>query len=182
MTVNELRAFTFENYYKRIWFARENSYFSIKHLKKKDQQQKKYLTLVMPKNIIILNWREKNPHKISKTIKNNYSATKGYRKQKYCWHKISQCYKFCLVRYYLHPADHNPASITNADKDFSKGIDFKDIKFPVKVRYIWKIVKRNSIGISVYGYENNEKHPICIKKCCEKNVGWLKTGEEGKRY
>ena len=59
------------------------------------------------------------------------------------------------------------ARITKADKDFSKSLDFKDIKFPVKVRDINKIEKKNSIGISAFGYENKEKHPIYVsKKCC----------------
>ena len=31
---------------------------------------------------------EKKLHKVSKTIKNNYSAGKTYRKPKHCWHKI----------------------------------------------------------------------------------------------
>ena len=37
MTVNELRGFIFENYNKRIGFARENSYYSM-HQKKQDLQ------------------------------------------------------------------------------------------------------------------------------------------------
>ena len=32
---NEIRDFIFENYYKRIGFSTENSYYSLKHLKKK---------------------------------------------------------------------------------------------------------------------------------------------------
>ena len=41
----------------------------------------------------------------------------------------------------------------------------------------------NSIGICISGYENNEKHPICVsKKCCkEKHVDLLLIGEEGRR-
>ena len=35
MSVNETRYFIFENYYKRIEFFKENSYFSMKRLKKK---------------------------------------------------------------------------------------------------------------------------------------------------
>ena len=35
MTVNELRDFTLESYYKRIGFAEESSYYSMKRLKKK---------------------------------------------------------------------------------------------------------------------------------------------------
>ena len=34
MLVNEIRDFNFENYYKRIWFPKENSYYSKKRLKK----------------------------------------------------------------------------------------------------------------------------------------------------
>ena len=33
MTVNEIRDFVFENYYKQIGFSEENSYYSLKHLK-----------------------------------------------------------------------------------------------------------------------------------------------------
>ena len=53
----------------------------------------------------------------------------------------SKCFKWCLVRY-LHPSDHNPARITIADKDFLKSLDFKDIKFPIKIRDIHKIEKK----------------------------------------
>ena len=34
MSVNEIRDFIFENYYKRIGFSKENSYYSMKRLKK----------------------------------------------------------------------------------------------------------------------------------------------------
>ena len=84
----------------------------------------------------------------------------------------------------LNPADCNLARITKADKDFAKKPDFKDIKFPVKIRDIHKIEKKNSISISVFGYENKEKHPIYVsKKYCEgKHAGLLLIGEEGKRH
>ena len=36
MTVNELRDFIFEKYYKRIGFVKESSSFSMKRLKRKD--------------------------------------------------------------------------------------------------------------------------------------------------
>ena len=88
-----------------------------------------------------------------------------------------------LVRY-LHPAECNPAIITKTDKDFVKKFDFKDIKYPVKVRYIHKIEKNNSTGTNVFGYENKEKHPIYLpKKCCEeKHVELLLVVKEGKRH
>ena len=36
MSVNEIRDFFFENYYKRIGFSKESSYYSMKCLKRKD--------------------------------------------------------------------------------------------------------------------------------------------------
>ena len=48
----------------------------------------------------------------------------------------------------------NLAIVTKADKDVSKRLDFKDIKFPVKVRNIHKLEKTTSIDISAFGYEN----------------------------
>ena len=39
-----------------------------------------------------------------------------------------------------------------------------EVKFPVKVRDINKIEKKYLIGISVFGYENKEKHPIYVSK------------------
>ena len=38
MTVKELKDFIFENYHQRIGFAKENSYYTMKHQKKKDLQ------------------------------------------------------------------------------------------------------------------------------------------------
>ena len=78
-------------------------------------------------------------------------------------------FKWSIVRY-LNLTDHNPRRITKAEKDIAKKLDFKDIKFPLKVRDIHKIEKKNSIGISVFGYENKEKH-----------VDLLLREEEGKK-
>ena len=73
----------------------------------------------------------------------------------------NECSKWSIFRY-LNPADRDPATITKRDKYFAKKIDFKDIKFPVKMRDIHKIEKKNSIAISVFGYENKEKRPIYV--------------------
>ena len=53
----------------------------------------------------------------------------------------NECLKRCLVRY-LNPADHHPTSIRKIDKDFARKRDFKDIKFPVKIRDIHKVEKK----------------------------------------
>ena len=54
----------------------------------------------------------------------------------------------------------HPARITKADKEFAEKFGFKEIQFPVKIRGIHKLGKKNSVSISVFGYENKEKHPI----------------------
>ena len=66
-----------------------------------------------------------------------------------------------MVRY-LNLADCNPVKITKGDKEFAKKLDFKDVKFPVKIEDIYKIENKNSHSISVFGYENKEKHSIYI--------------------
>ena len=90
----------------------------------------------------------------------------------------NECFKWSLVRY-LNPADHHSAWITKADKDFAKRFGLKCIKFPVKISDIHKIKKENSVGISVFGYENKEKHPNYVSKvfCEEKYVDLLLKGE-----
>ena len=59
MSVNEIRVFVFENYYKRIGFSKENSYYSMKNQKEKKALQwlaftltEKTLILVMLKSTI----------------------------------------------------------------------------------------------------------------------------------
>ena len=52
--------------------------------------------------------------------------------------------------------------IAKPDKDFAKILDFKDIKFPVKIRDIHKIEN------TAFGYENKKKYRIYVsKECCK---------------
>ena len=70
---------------------------------------------------------------------------------KYC---LNECFKWSIVRY-LNPVDHNPRRTTKAD--------FKNMKFPVKIRDIYKIGKeKNFTRTCVFGYENKEKHTIYV--------------------
>ena len=57
----------------------------------------------------------------------------------------------------------------NIDKDFAGELDFKNIKFAIKIRYTHKIKKNSFIGISVFDYENKGKYLIsCVKKFFQK--------------
>ena len=88
-------------------------------------------------------------------------------------------FKYSLVRYVNH-ADHHPAWITKADKDFAETFDIKYISFSAKIRDIHKIKNKNSISISVF--ENEEKSPIYLsKKCCKEKNADLLFIAEGKK-
>ena len=58
--------------------------------------------------------------------------------------------------------------LTYCRSSFAKGLGFKDRKSPVKIRYIFKIEKNNSIDITTLCYENKVKYSIYVsQKCCE---------------
>ena len=78
----------------------------------------------------------------------------------------NECFKWCLIRY-GNPADHHPTKITKADKDFAKMLDFKDIKFPIKVRHIHKIEKKNSTLVWKFSIMKIRKN---IQSMYQKNV------------
>ena len=93
-----------------------------------------------------------------------------------------ECFKWCLVRH-LQPTDHNPRKIRKVAKDFARKVNFKDIKFPVKVRDIHKIEEKNCIGISIFSYEKKEKYPIHLSRNTFKiHVNLLLIGEKVKRF
>ena len=82
----------------------------------------------------------------------------------------------------INSADHNPRIIRTIDKLYGDKLDIKDKKFAVKVRDIHITERKNSIGFSVFGYEDKKKYPIYVsKKCCEyKPVDLLLIDEEEK--
>ena len=54
--------------------------------------------------------------------------------------------------------------IRKVDKSHGDKLHFKDVKFPVKVSNIHKIERKNSVEISVFGYEDIKKYPIYLSK------------------
>ena len=83
----------------------------------------------------------------------------------------NKCFKWCLV-WYLNLADDNRRSITKADKNFAKRPDFKDMKFPVKIRDIHKIEKKipSALAFLVMKIKKNIQS-LCIKTCCLLLIG-----------
>ena len=84
----------------------------------------------------------------------------------------------------MHPTDHNSRRIRKVDKLYGDKLGFKDIEFLVKITDTHKIERKNSIDVSVFGYEVNKKYPIyALKKCCEdKRVDLLLIGEGEKKH
>ena len=82
----------------------------------------------------------------------------------------NECFKWSLVGY-LNPADRNPARITKADKDFAKRLDFKGIKFPVKIKDIQKSKKRipSALALLIMKISKNIQF-MYQKKCYEENM------------
>ena len=66
--------------------------------------------------------------------------------------------------------DHHSARIRMVARLFWGEFHFEDIKFPVTIRDIHKIAKKNTITISVFDYENKEKN---IKSMCQKKTCWF---------
>ena len=82
-SVNEIRDFIFVNYYKRIEFSKENSYYSMKCLERKDLlllANKLIERIPDPRNAKqhYQPFIKKKKLKISKIIKNNYLLTKHF--------------------------------------------------------------------------------------------------------
>ena len=93
----------------------------------------------------------------------------------------SECFNWCLVRY-LHPACYNPRRRIKSDWDFAKKFDSKGIKFPLKVRDIHKIEKKNSISSSVLVMKIRKNIQFVYQEIFfEKNVDLLSIWE-GKRH
>ena len=73
---------------------------------------------------------------------------------------------------YLNPVDHHPARIRKIDELIGNELDFEDIKSSVKTIDIYKIEKRNSIGICVFGFEKNIS-ALRVRKYFKKDVNLL---------
>ena len=80
-----------------------------------------------------------------------------------------ECFEWCLVRY-LHSEDRHPARIRKVYKDFAKKLDFKNVKFPVKIRDIHKIDKKSILSSLVFLAMKIKKNLIYVS---QKNIYML---------
>ena len=81
MSVNEIKDFIFENYFKQIGFSKESSYYSSKRLKRKDLLfiTKKFIENVAdPHSTKEHSQSFLRKHKTSETIRNNQLPIKHF--------------------------------------------------------------------------------------------------------
>ncbi|CAB4009275.1 Gastrula zinc finger [Paramuricea clavata] len=70
------------------------------------------------------------------------------------------CFLWSHVRH-LNPKARRATTITQKDREFITNLDYDGIDFPVKISDIDKIERKNSISISVFGYNGNKQfYPI----------------------
>ena len=66
----------------------------------------------------------------------------------------NECFRWCHIRY-LNPQGKDPQRIKKSDKEFIEKLNYSGIEFPITIKQINKIEKKNSIRINVFGYEKN---------------------------
>ena len=62
------------------------------------------------------------------------------------------------------PTKKDPQRIKLADREFMKKLDLSGITFPLIIKQIPLIEKRNKININVFGYEEKSVYPIYVSK------------------
>ena len=94
-----------------------------------------------------------------------------------------ECFRWCHVRH-LNPQEKDPQRIKKSDKEFIEKLDYSGIEFPITIKQINKIEKKNSIRINVFGYEEKQPYPIYIsdEKYEDHMELLLITKDENKHY
>ena len=95
----------------------------------------------------------------------------------------NECFRWCHIRY-LNPNEKDPQRIKKSDKEFIEKLDYSGIEFPITIKQINKIEKKNSIRINVFGYEEKQPYPIYIsdEKYEDHMELLLITKDENKHY
>ena len=97
--------------------------------------------------------------------------------------KDNECFRWCHIRY-LNPQGKDPQRIKKSDKEYIEKLDYSEIEFPITIKQINKIEKKNSIRINVFGYEEKQPYPIYIsdEKYEDHMELLLITKDENKHY
>ena len=94
----------------------------------------------------------------------------------------NECFRWCHIRY-LNPKEKDPQRIKKSDKEFIEKLDYSGIEFPITIKQINKIEKKNSIRINVFGYEEKQPYPYISDEKYEDHMELLLiTKDENKHY
>ena len=95
----------------------------------------------------------------------------------------NECFRWCHIRY-LNNQMKDPQRIKKSDKEYIEKLDYSGIEFPITIKQINKIEKKNSIRIYVFGYEEKQPYPIYIsdEKYEDHMELLLITKDENKHY
>ena len=75
----------------------------------------------------------------------------------------NECFRWCLVSY-LHPTYHNPRRIIKVVKLYGDKLDFKDIKFPVKLETLIKLKEKIPLALVFLIVKIRKISNICVEK------------------
>ena len=96
--------------------------------------------------------------------------------------KYDKCFRWCHIRH-LNPQIEHPERIKKGDKQFTEGLNYEGIEFPVSQKHYNKVEKQNSIRINVFGYEKGQPFPIHIsKEKFEDQMNLLLITEDEKKH
>ena len=101
----------------------------------------------------------------------------------------NKCFLWCHIRH-LNPLQKNPQSITKADREYVKRLDYTGVTFPVTIKDIDRIEKQNQINVNVFGWQSGKgtggkgmAYPIRISKAkFPDHIELLWFGTNDKKY
>ena len=101
----------------------------------------------------------------------------------------NKCFLWCHIRH-LNPLQRNPQSITKADREYVKRLDYTGVTFPVTIKDIDRIEKQNQINVNVFGWQAGKgtggkgmAYPIRISKAkFPDHIELLWIGTDDKKY
>ena len=73
----------------------------------------------------------------------------------------------------LHSPEHHAATFRKIDKLFGDGLEFEDRKFPIKIKDIYKIKKKEIITLALVVLvmkRNKNVQSLCHKNALKKNM------------
>lgn len=75
----------------------------------------------------------------------------------------NECFRWCHI-HYLNPQKKDPQRIKKSDREVLLDLDYDGIEFPISIKDYAKLEWKDTVNISVFGYENKQFYPICFQR------------------